>query len=208
MAKVGTYENARQLAPYYLLLFPAWLVTAGHTHVTRQSRWQRLVLLVIAFTVILVATLSERPLFPAKTLCNLMRPKFPASEFLLDECAHYRESDGQKVMARRNFLKRALPPGEPVIGLYANIPFEDDPGIELPYGQRRVECLLSNDPPERLRALGIHYAVVSGVAVKQAYGGLEKWLKKYNASLIDQYTFPTQSCLATDPQDIYLVRLN
>ena len=208
MAKVGTYENARQLAPYYLLLFPAWLVTAGHSQVTCQTSWQRLALLVMALTVIVVATLGERPLFPAKTLCHLLQPKFPESQFLLDESAHYLQSDGQKVLARRNYLERALPTGEIVIGLYAGIISEDEPGLWLPFGSRRGERLLADDPPERIRARGIHYVVVDGFAVHQTYGRLVSWLEKYNASLVDEYRSPRQPSQESEPPDLYLVRLN
>ena len=103
---------------------------------------------------------------------------------------------------------RSLPPGETVVGAYAGILFEDEPGIWLPYGQRRVECLLADDPPERFRELGIHYVVVSGLAVKQSPGSLGKWLEKYNASLVDQYIFPSPTRQPSEPPDLYLVHLN
>src|ERR1019366_273063 len=93
MAKVGTVENARHLAPYYLFLFPAWLVTAGHAQVTRLSSWQRLAGQIMVLTTVLLATLSERPLFPAQTLFQAARSKFPNSEFLSDEYGHYLESN-------------------------------------------------------------------------------------------------------------------
>lgn len=208
MAKVGAYENARQLAPYYLLLFPAWLVTAGHTQVTRQPHWQRLALLVMAFTVVVVATLHERPLFPAQTVCNLIKSTFPNSKFLADESVHYLESDCQKVMARRRYLEQVLPPEKTVIGLFTGVISEDEPGIWLPFGQRRGERLLSDDPPERIRALGIHYVVVDGFAVKQTHGSLGKWMATYNARLVDEYRFPKQSRQESEPPDFYLVQLN
>jgi hypothetical protein len=208
MAKVGTYENARHIAPYYLLLFPAWLVKAGHVRVTRQLSWQQLAFLVMSVTVLLVITLSERPLFPANPLCDLLASKFPNSELIKAEYIHYRESGYQPAMARRNFFSRTLPPHETVIGLYAKIPFEDEPGIWLPYGQRRVEYLLPGVTQDHFRALSIHYVVVSGVAVKQTYSNIGKWMEQYNASLVAEYTFSHRTRQAWEPPDLYLVRLN
>ena len=51
MAKVGTYANARQLAPYYVFLFPIFLVCAGHADLVRRHWWQLSGLLVMLLTV-------------------------------------------------------------------------------------------------------------------------------------------------------------
>jgi hypothetical protein len=49
LAKVGTYENARQFTPYYPFLFPSLLAIRGQTWVTRRIWWQRLGLLMMLF---------------------------------------------------------------------------------------------------------------------------------------------------------------
>lgn len=208
MAKVGTFENARQLTPYYALLFPAWLVNPGQPWITRQRQWQRLGWLIMVVTVVLVATVGDRPLFPAKTIWGGLGVKFPDSDVVSAQCSRYVDSFYQIIQARRNYLKRALPRGETVIGYYGQISDVDEPGIWLPYGQRRVECLLPDDPPERLRFLGIQYVVVNGTAVDQTHGNIRKWTDKYNASVVDQYIFPKQSRQVSEPPDLYLVRLN
>ena len=208
MAKVGTFENARQLTPYYALLFPAWLVNPGQSWITRQRQWQRLGWLVMVVTAVLVATAGDRPLFPAQTIWGALRKKFPDSNVVSAQCSRYVDSFYQITQARRNYLKLALPKGETVIGYYAQISDVDEPGIWLPYGQRRVECLLPDDPPERLRSLGIHFVVVDGTAVRQTYRTIEFWMQKYNAIGVGSYTFPRPSQTISTPPDLYLVRLN
>ena len=53
MAKVATFENARQLAAYYILLFPAVLVSNGHSILVRKRWWQGLGLAAILLTAFL-----------------------------------------------------------------------------------------------------------------------------------------------------------
>ena len=208
MAKVGTYENARQLAPYYIFLFPLWLVRPGQAQVTRQRSWQRLAFAVMTITVLVLATISERPLFPAQTLFKRVQSKFAGSDVLMNECIHYLDSNYQIALARRAYLVEALPPGETVIGYSSMIFFDDETGIWLPYGRRRVECLLPGDPPERLRALGIHYVVLNGPFVNQTFGNIGNWLQRYDGSVADQYSFPKPGHQPADPPDLYIVRLN
>ncbi len=208
VAKVGTYENARQLAPYYIFLFPAWLVKAGQSQITRQPSWRRLAVVVMMFTGFLVATSNERPLFPAQTIFKAVKSQFPYNEFLSDECVRYLESPCQVNDGRKINLHRMLPPDETVIGYYDKVRSVDETAIWLPFGQRRVECQLPDDPPERLRALGIHYVVVNGPAATETFGNIERWMNRYDASLVDQYGFPTQFRQKTAPADFYLVRLN
>ena len=178
MAKVETYENARQLAPYYIFLFPLWLVKAGQSQVTRRRSWQRLAFAVMTITVLLLATISERPQFPAQTMFKLVQSKFPGSDFLMNECFHYLDSNYQIALARRDCLAKALPPGETVIGYSSMIFSDDEIGLWLPYGRRHVECLLPGDPPARLRALGIHYVTLNGPFVNQTFGNIGNWLKR------------------------------
>jgi hypothetical protein len=211
MAKVGTFENARHLAPYYAFLFPIFLVRPGHSQVVRHREWQKLGLMVMSLTIALLMSLSERPLFPAKTLCTALRAKFSDSaynEFIFDEYSHYFESCYQLVESKRNYLKQALPPDEKVIGYAAGILDVDEPAIWMPYGRRRVECLLPDDSLKRLQSLGIHYVVLDATYLRQTGRSLRQWLDKYNASLIGQHTFIRQSAETEIPPDLYLVRLN
>lgn len=208
MAKNDAFENARQLAPYYPFLFPAWLVRAGQSQVTRQPSWRRLGLWTMAVTVLLIVASTERPLFPAQTVFKLVQSRFPNSDFLSDECVHYLDSTYQAGLARRNYLKEKLPRGEKVIGYFDKLSSADEPALWLPYGQRRVECLLPDDPPQRLRDLGIHFAVLNASSIRSTCGTIEKWTTRYNASVVDQYEFAKSTRLPADLPDLYIVRLN
>jgi len=208
MAKVGAFENARHLAPYYPFLFPAWLAGAGQSQVTRRQSWQRFGLVTMAVAALLVAASAERPLFPAQTVFKWVQQRFSSSDFLSEECVHYLESTSQIALGRREFFKNKLPSDEKVVGYYDRLSAADEPGIWLPYGQRRVECLLPDEPPERLRDLGIHYVVINGSTLKNTYGDISKWLDRYNASVVAQYAFPASTRQTSAPADLYLVRLN
>jgi hypothetical protein len=209
MAKVGTFENARQMAPYYAFLFPVFLIKAGHSNLVRRRDWQRLGLLMMTITGILLATLSERPLFPAKTIYRALHAKFPGCELVSDEYFRYLESNYQVRQARRDYLEAALPPDETAIGYYAGMLDVDEPGIWLPRPQRRVEDITSGDSPEQLRSLGIHYVVVDGAAVLHQNGSITNWMNKYDAGLVGEYVFPRTSFQSPPPPpDFYLTRLN
>jgi hypothetical protein len=205
MAKVGTFENARHLAPYYAFLFPALLVKSAQSFVVRQREWQRLGLVVMGFTVALVIASGDRPLFPAKTILAALREKFPDNEFISDECGRYVDGGYRITRARRDYLQAALPPGESKIGYYALMYDVDEPGIWLPFGRRSVVSISPNDSPDYLRAQGIKYLVTYGDVLPQE--NLDRWLKQYDATLAGRYTFPRPG-IKTPSSDLYLIRLN
>jgi hypothetical protein len=84
----------------------------------------------------------------------------------------------------------------------------DEPGLWLPYGRRRVECLLPDDSPEGLRSQGIHYVVVDASAIGSSDRTIGRWLSRFHATLVDQYTFPKSTGRTGDGPDLYVVRLN
>jgi hypothetical protein len=206
MAKVGTFSSARHLVPYYIFLFPFFLVKTGHAKVVRQTRWQRLGLEIIAFTAIMVAAAGNRPLLPLPTLWEMLHKKFPANELVADQYSRYAESDYRAVQSRKIFLDKSLPPDETVVGYYPNICDVDEPGLWLPYGRRRVECISPGDSPERLRSLGVHYIVAH---LYPQDGSITNWMEKYRGTIAGQYTtFPNPSSTTFAPPELYLVRLN
>ena len=82
MAKVGTYNNAQQLAPYYVFLFPFFLVCPGHAVLVQRRWWQKLGLLVMLLTAGLLVMARNRPLFPAETILVPLKEKHPDWKFL------------------------------------------------------------------------------------------------------------------------------
>jgi hypothetical protein len=206
MAKVGTFSIARHLAPYYLFLFPFFLVKTGHAKVVRQHRWQRLGLETMAFTAIVMAAAGNRPLLPLPAIWEMLHTKFPGNELAADQYSRYAESDYRAAKARKNFLDKSLPPDETVVGYYPIICDVDEPGLWLPYGHRRVEeCASPDDSSKRLRSLGIHYVVVH---LEPQEGSITNWMEKYHGILAAHYTFPRPSIKTFIPPDLYLVRLN
>jgi hypothetical protein len=205
MAKVGTFSNARHFAPYYLFLFPLFLVKSGHAQVVRQPRWRRFGLEIMALAVLVSAAAGNRPLLPLPALWEKLSMEFPGNQFVADQSSRYTESDYQAALARKKFLDESLPPGESVIGYYPVLCDVDEPSLWLPYGRRGVECISSGDAPERLRALGIHYVVVH---LHQSDGSITDWMEKYHGTLAAHYTAAWTSIESFTPQDLYLVRLN
>ena len=205
MAKVGTFENARHLAPYYAFLFPALLVSSSQSQVVRRPPWQRLSRVMMGVTVALVAASGDRPLFPAQTLFSALRAKFPDNEWISEECGRYVDGGYRVTQARREYLQSALPPGESPVGYYALMFDVDEPGLWLPYGQRSVVCVSPDDSSESLRAQGVKYVVANGNALPQQ--SLDGWLRRYDASVVGQYTFHRPGYKPLGP-DLYLLRLN
>jgi len=208
MAKVGTYENARHLSAYYALLFPLFLVRPWHSQLVRNRQWQCFSLCVMAFAGVMIATSVGRPLFPAKTILESLHAEFPRSKLISHEYFQFLKSGYQAVEARRNYLAATLPPTETTIGYYSGIYNVDEAGMWLPYGRHRVECLLPGDSPDYCRSLGIHYVVVDVVTVQNFDGNINKWLKKYHATLVGQYqSYEPSNAMLAFPV-FYLVRLN
>jgi len=205
MAKVGTFSIARHLAPYYLFLFPIFLVQARHVDVVRQPRWRQFGVEMMALAVVVLVTAGNRPLFPLPVIWEKLHAKFPDSALVADQNARYAESDYQAALARKNFLNNALPPAETVVGYYPNLCDVDELGLWLPYGRRRVECIAAGDSPASLRVRGIRYAVVH---LQQLDGSITDWAGKYHGTLVGQYAFPTPSAPVSPPLELYFVRLD
>ena len=205
MAKVGTFENARHLAPYYAFLLPAFLVMPGQSIVVRDREWQKLGLVVMGFTAALIIASGDRPLFPAKTIFAPLREKFPDNEFISEGYARYVNGAYRIDEARRQYLQSSLLPDESPVGYFALMYDVDEPGLWLPYGRRSVVNITPDDPPELLRAQGIRHVVINGNVLSKP--SLDRWLQQYDAALVSSYTFPRPENKSATP-DLYLVRLN
>jgi len=202
MAKVGTYQNARQLAPYYVFLLPLLLVRPGQVAVVRRRWWQCLGLVVMLLTAGLVVVARNRPLFPAETIISWLETKYPDSNLV----KRVRFSYGSRlaVESQRNAFREYLTPQEPVIG-YASLLGGCEVGFWLPFGSRRVERVLADDTPEQLSRSGIHYVVVEDSALKMSDETIEQWMEHYDGDLVAQLQFP--KAIDGPPGQLYLVRL-
>ncbi len=183
MATVGSYENARQLTPYYPFLLPALLVQRGQSLTVRQRRWQRLGLAVMGLTAIMIVVSADRPLFPAQYFFSWLSKELPESKIVRIERNIYQGSYFRSFEARRQALPQLLPHGEPVVGFYAGSSGVDEFAAWRPFGGRRVERVSPGEPLDSLQARGIRYVIVPDMALRETGETPADWMKKYRAIL-------------------------
>jgi hypothetical protein len=203
MAKVGTYPIARQLAAYYVFLFPCFLVGSGQAGLVRRRWWQRVALLVLLLTAGLLVVARNRPLFPAETILVPLKEKYPRWKFLAKAWDSY--ACRLSVETQRNAFHNSLPADEAVVG-YATVRGSQEAGLWLPFGHRLVQRVLPDDSNEQMQAAGVHFVVLDcdeGLAMLGMTIG--DWTNRYDAFLVDSIQYETQpGLIGTD----YLVRLN
>jgi len=201
MAKVGTMEPARQIAAYYVFLFPLFLARPGHVRLVRQRWWQWLGLLVMLFTAGLLVVSRSRPLFPAETTIAPLKEKYPRWKFLSKAWDSY--ACRFSVETQRKGFKDGLLRDESVVG-YATIRGSQEAGLWLPFGRRRVVRVIPGDTPQQLQQAGIHYVVLDNDWPRRLGGTIEQWAKRYHGVLVDQLDVETTP---GNTGSIYLVRL-
>ena len=202
MAEICSFANARFLSPYYPLLFPLLLCQPGQAGLVRRWWWRCCGILVMLLAVLLLVVSRDRPLFPALTLIGRLQASHPESKFISRLWLSY--AWPKSVERQRNFFTKDLPPDERVIG-YATGNGASEPGLWLPFGQRRVERVLADDTPEQLRSRGIHLVLVEDLALDRNQMTIEQWLQHYDASLMDQLAFLENPY--RPPGHLYLARL-
>ncbi len=186
MAKVVSYQNARQLGPYYVFFFPCLLVAPGHLTLVRQQWWRIMAVLVMLSTAFLLVVARNRPLFPARTLITQIEAKYPHASGLTKSLDTFFWIS--VVENTRAFIAHSVPPNEPVIG-YATDWSTLEPAMWLPFGQRRVERVLPTDSPAELRRQNIHYVYVDFTALHlpgQPPETIEHWMAQRAGRLVDQ----------------------
>jgi hypothetical protein len=128
----------------------------------------------------------ERPLFPSQTIIARFQAKYPDSKFVADVSHTY--SSTPDLENQRLYIRKNLPPGEPVIG-YASIGGISEPALWFPLGQRRVEEVLAGDTSQQLRLSGIHYVVVEDEIFRGTNETLQQWLSQYGGTLVKEWMF-------------------
>jgi hypothetical protein len=204
MAKVGTYPIARQLAAYYVFLFPSFLVWPGQTALVRRGYWQKLAMVVMLLTAGMQIVARNRPLFPAETILLPLRDKHPGWKFLAKAWDSY--ACRLSVDTQRHVFQNSLPADETVVG-YVTFRGSQETGLWLPFGRRRVQRILPDDTPQQVRAEGIHYVVLDGGLYTYALPSvtIADWTNRYDGVLVDSVKFETQPGKTGGD---YLVRLN
>ncbi|HTV39359.1 MAG TPA: hypothetical protein VMF08_02180 [Candidatus Sulfotelmatobacter sp.] len=203
MAKVGTFQNARQLAPYYVFFFPLLLIQPGHALLVRKRWWHWAGWLTMVMTVGTLFIVRSRPLFPANTILESLAAKHPHSSLISKMLNSY--SNRLALESLRDCFKDEIPSDERVVG-YATTKGQVETGLWMPFGCRRVERVLPGDTSEELLQEGVKYVVVEDEALFVNNETIEDWMARHNAILVDQYTFKYDPY--RNPSTLYLVRLN
>lgn len=201
MAKVGAKENGRQLASYYILLFPSLLAVPGQAAVVRMKWWKTVAISVMVLAAALLLISRDRPLFPSQTLVRLAEAKFPNSKMAANVLETYAETPA--FIKERAMLKGMLPRGEKVLGYAAAWDGELESSLWLPYGERRIVEVLPGATLEQLHNL--HYVVLEEARLRKTSETLPQWLSQYNAALVNQWDFLEDP--RSPPQHFYLVLL-
>jgi hypothetical protein len=201
MAKVGTYQNTRLVAPYYALLFPLLLVRPGQKALTFRRWWQWFLLSVMLFTVAWMTFVRGRQLVSATLMADL-HAKHPQDKLLTLLNDYYVCSSS--VASQRRFLSEHNL-GEAVVG-YFTICGGGEPGMWFPLGTVRVERALPGDGVAWFRSQGIHYVVVDDAALKAANETIEAWMQRQQGSLVDKLVFIEEP--GSPPSHLYLVHLS
>lgn len=201
MAKNGSDEGARQCAAYYIFLFPSLLSGAGQKNLTRQVWWRGFAVTIMCIAAMLLVTSRDRPLFPAQMLMNWLQADHPNSKFISRAAYSYRlvpDFEEQRIV-----FEKIRPPGEKVVGL-ATVEGSSEPGLWLPYGQRKVMRILPGDTPEQLRQAEIRYVMLEDDFLYYTNQTLDQFLSRYHGTLVTTGSFFADT---GEPQYFYLVHL-
>jgi hypothetical protein len=171
---------ARLIAPYYPLLLPALLLFAGQERVVRTRWWRSLTGVAMLLALVVLALSPDRPLWPAQNTLSRFVAQCPDSPCALRALQVYR------VYSRRNdalgAVRGLLPPDVKAVGFIGTL---DDCDISLwrPFGERRVEHFLLDDPPGLIRQK-VKYVVLGGSNLQSHGQTIERWLQNSGADLV------------------------
>jgi hypothetical protein len=184
MAKVGVTQNTRFLAGYYIFFFPSLLAGTGHEKLVRQGWWQKMALLCMAFSAVLLVVNTTRPLFPAVTVTQQLAAEHPHSKSITQLQDAYTVSRMFKSSEQQ--IAEKIPKCEMLVGYAAVGNAHLEPALWLPFGVRRIERVLKTDTPGQLAKQGIHYVVIEDRPSLDC--NVTNWMTRYHAVLIAELT--------------------
>lgn len=201
LAKVGTYQNARQAAPYYVPLFPLILGMAGHARLVRTTWWQRLVLLVMVLVTVHLTIIRGRACLPGDVVINYAdaHPQSRAATFFADYFRSIRSCQ-----LSRNLLNSPGLAEQRAVGV-VTLMSAAEPGWWVPFGCRHIVRFLPGTARDEILRQGIRYVIVCTSAFDTDRPDITAWCHAYRATLVKSLTFTTRP---DEPLDhLYVVRL-
>jgi len=197
MTQGGLAGIARILTPFYALMMPVLLMSAGHGNLIRKCWWRTSAFVVFAIAAFLLVISPARPLFPAMTILEKY-PGLPARVRAVYSVYHKRNDAFAPVRA-------ALPPGLKVLGFISY----DDPEASLwqPFGSRRIVHVCPQDTPAELKQQGVEYILVNADKFETWFSlPADDWAKKMNAQVVQK--IPLNLRAAWGARDWDLIKLN
>jgi hypothetical protein len=210
MAKLGSTQNARYLAPLYPLLTATLIAGGGQERVIRQRWWRMFCIAGTISTVLVVIISRQRPLWPAVTMTTYLAERFP--ENVLARKLRNAFVFFPKIRAAHSYMKDHIPKEEKFVGYMADLGTLEIP-LWKPLWTRRVFRLTRLDTLESMRRKGIKYVVLDPSAFRPTrytllsknWGGIDKWLEEIPSEVVGETEVPL------DPQlpsfSAYIVRL-
>jgi hypothetical protein len=202
MSQSNLAAISREIAPYYSLLLPQFLTSAGHEQLVMRRWWRRLAFVVFILAAMLLIVSPARPLFPVGVFLGKVHAaaaQHPVLKRVETVYSVYRNrSDGFAP------VRAGLPPEVKILGLIAY----DDPETSLwrPFGSRRIEHVCPPDTAADLKRRGMEYVLVQEEVLKVWFKcSLDDWLGQMNAQVVQK--IPLSLRASKGALDWYLVRL-
>ncbi len=193
---------ARYLAPSYVVLLAPALRSRTASTLLGTRWWRMLAIAGFALAALLLIASPPRPLWPARTLLQLLHAETSSSPLLRRAWNVYsvygERSDGFAP------VRAVLSPGLKVLGL---VTF-DDPETSLwrPFGARRIVHVTHDDDAASVRRRGIEQVLVSDYIISgHQKTTLAEWLKRYDAEVITSMDLSLRA--SRGPTAWHLVRL-
>jgi hypothetical protein len=201
--KSGMVTGARLISPYYPLLLPLLLIGKGQGELIRHWWWRALVWGVLLLALPVLVLTPGRPLWPARTVLSRAMSWKHGHQSITRALSVY------TVYANRPdplaAMRALLPAGLNRVGFMGT---EDDIDISLwrPFGQRRVEHILLDDPAEAIRQRNLQHVVVGGFYLASNTNTLDAWVQRVGGAVLATNTATLK--VSEGPQEWYLVRLS
>ncbi len=201
--KSGMVTPARLISPYYPLLLPLLLTIGSHEQLIRRRWWRALALSLMAVALPVVVFTPARPLFPARTIFSRLQQLNLAPGLVSRAGKVYSVYSERSDPLKQ--VRRLLPTDLQVVGFMAD---GDDMDISFwrPFGQRRVEHILLDDPPHRMRQRHIEYVVIGEAHLAAHRIQIADWLERNGGHLVASMTATIK--VTEGPQPWYIVRLS